>query len=128
VKLIWCDGSAAQYFSLTGTCTRTVNTFNQYNGIWEFLENNVKFRNSSGDRLKPSSANSKKENKMRTNRFFNLFVAVMLVVVVTLTVREAIARASNAPSVDRSFHTPPMSDYRPVDRSFHTPPMSDYRP
>jgi len=27
--------------------------------------------------------------------------------------------------VDRSFHTPPTSDYR-VDRSFHTPQTSDY--
>jgi hypothetical protein len=65
---------------------------------------------------------------MFTNRFFNLVVAVVLVAGVTLAVRETIAGASNVPVIDQSFHTPPMSSYRPVDNSFHTPPMSSYRP
>jgi hypothetical protein len=65
---------------------------------------------------------------MLTNRFFKLFVIVLLVVGVTLAVRETIASASANPPVDNAFHTPPMSDYKPVDNAFRTPPMSDYKP
>ncbi len=65
---------------------------------------------------------------MFTNRFLKLFVIVMLVLAFALAARESIAQASGTPHVDNSFHTPPMSDYRPVDNSFHTPPMSDYKP
>jgi hypothetical protein len=65
---------------------------------------------------------------MLTNRFFKLFVIVLLVVGVALAVRETIAKASNDPGVDNTFRTPPMSDYKPVDNAFRTPPMSDYKP
>jgi hypothetical protein len=65
---------------------------------------------------------------MLANRFFKLFVAVVSVLIVAFTVREAMVNTSAASHADQSFHTPPMSDYRPVDHSFHTPPMSDYQP
>ena len=65
---------------------------------------------------------------MFTNRFFKLFVAITLVIIVAFTVRKAFVGASAASRADQSFHTPPMSDYQPVDHSFHTPPMSDYQP
>ena len=65
---------------------------------------------------------------MFTNRFFKLLSAGLLLVVAAFLVKGTIARASNEPSVDPAFHTPPMSDYVPVDNSFHTPPMSDYVP
>lgn len=65
---------------------------------------------------------------MFSGRFFKLFLAVALLVVVAFLVQDTIARASSGPNVDPVFHTPPMSDYKPVDNAFHTPPMSDYRP
>ena len=65
---------------------------------------------------------------MFTNRFFKLLFASLFLVVVAFLVKGTVARASNVPSVDPAFHTPPMSDYKPMDNSFHTPPMSDYVP
>ena len=65
---------------------------------------------------------------MNTKRFSKLLLVSLLVAVLALVVRETVAGAGDAQLVDYSFHTPPMSDYKPVDNSFHTPPMSDYWP
>jgi len=65
---------------------------------------------------------------MFKNRYINLFAAALLLVAITFTVGSSIVKAGIASKADRSFHTPPMSDYKPVDNVFHTPPMSDYQP
>ena len=67
---------------------------------------------------------------MFTHRFIKLSLGLLLVlgVAVAFNFRDIIVKAKTDPTVDHTFHTPPMSDYKPVDHSFHTPPMSDYRP
>jgi hypothetical protein len=76
----------------------------------------------------PHSYRLKKEKKMLTNRFFKLFVIVLLVAGVVLAVRDNTTRASNEASIDNAFHTPPITDYKSVDNAFRTPPMTDYKP
>ncbi len=65
---------------------------------------------------------------MSRNRLLLVVLAGAIVIVAVLTIRTSFATAAVTVAVDRFFHTPPMSDYKPVDNSFHTPPMSDYKP
>ena len=65
---------------------------------------------------------------MFKNRFYKFLFLGSFLAVVTFVILDTVVEASNGPSVDPAFHTPPMSNYEPVDHTFHTPPMSDYRP
>ena len=65
---------------------------------------------------------------MFNNRTFKLLFIGLTLVGIALLFQDAFAKVNNPTQVDHTFHTPPMSDYKPVDHTFHTPPMSDYKP
>jgi hypothetical protein len=65
---------------------------------------------------------------MFNNRTFKLLFIGLTLVGIALLFQDAFAKVNNPTQVDHTFHTPPMSDYKPVDHAFHTPPMSDYKP
>lgn len=66
---------------------------------------------------------------MKARQYLNLITILLLTTAMAFAIKGTAARSTGSgDAADLSFHTPPMSDYKPVDRAFHTPPMSDYRP